>query len=46
MKYTALGRTRAETVLGGAFRGVARDRYFVSTKVGQYTDPDDDRRLS
>lgn len=36
----AYGGTRAETVLGRAFRGVARDRYVVSTKVGKYTDPD------
>lgn len=36
----AYGGTRAETVLGRALRGVARDRYVVSTKVGKYTDPD------
>ena len=36
----AYGGTRAETVLGRALRGVARDRYFVSTKVGKYTNPD------
>lgn len=30
------GATRAETVLGRALRGVARDRYFLATKVGQY----------
>jgi L-galactose dehydrogenase len=36
----AYGGTRAETVLGKALRGVARDRYFLSTKVGKYTDPD------
>lgn len=36
----AYGGTRSETVLGKALRGVARDRYFLSTKVGKYTDPD------
>ncbi|MGC1784313.1 MAG: aldo/keto reductase [Acidobacteriaceae bacterium] len=35
----AYGGTRSETVLGKALRGVARDRYFLSTKVGKYTDP-------
>lgn len=30
------GATRAETVLGRALRGVARDRYHLATKVGQY----------
>ncbi|HWA87623.1 MAG TPA: aldo/keto reductase [Opitutus sp.] len=30
------GATRAETVLGKALRGVARDRYHLATKVGQY----------
>lgn len=30
------GATRAETVLGKALKGVARDRYFLATKVGQY----------
>lgn len=30
------GATRAETVLGRALRGVARDRYILATKVGQY----------
>ncbi len=30
------GATRAETVLGRALRGVARDRYLLATKVGQY----------
>ena len=30
------GATRAESVLGLALRGVARDRYFLATKVGQY----------
>ncbi|MEI8376327.1 MAG: aldo/keto reductase [Planctomycetota bacterium] len=35
----AYGGTRSETVLGKALRGVPRDRYFLSTKVGKYTDP-------
>lgn len=35
----AYGGTRSETVLGKALRGVSRDRYFISTKVGKYTDP-------
>jgi len=30
------GATRAEAVLGRALRGVARDRYYLATKVGQY----------
>ena len=30
------GDTRAETVLGKALRGVARDRYVLATKVGRY----------
>ena len=30
------GITKAETVLGRALRGVARDRYYLATKVGQY----------
>lgn len=33
----AYGGTLAETVLGKALRGVRRDRYFLSTKVGKYT---------
>lgn len=32
------GATRAETVLGRALAGVARDRYVLATKVGQYGD--------
>ena len=32
------GKTRAETVLGRALKGVARDRYILATKVGQYGD--------
>ncbi len=35
----AYGGTRSETVLGKALRGVPRDRYYLSTKVGKYTDP-------
>jgi L-galactose dehydrogenase len=35
----AYGGTRSETVLGNALRGIPRDRYFLSTKVGKYTDP-------
>jgi len=36
----AYGGTRSETVLGKALRGVPRDRYFLSTKVGKYTNPE------
>lgn len=32
------GKTRAETVLGKALKGVVRDRYILATKVGQYGD--------
>lgn len=35
----AYGATRSETVLGKALKGVPRDRYFLSTKVGKYTEP-------
>jgi len=35
----AYGGTRSETLLGRALRGVPRNRYFISTKVGKYTDP-------
>jgi L-galactose dehydrogenase len=35
----AYGGTRSETVLGKALHGIARNRYFLSTKVGKYTDP-------
>src|ERR1700722_16099378 len=35
----AYGGTVAETVLGKALRGVPRDRYYLSTKVGKYTKP-------
>jgi L-galactose dehydrogenase len=35
----AYGGTVAERVLGKALRGVPRDRYYLSTKVGKYTRP-------
>ena len=35
----AYGGTRAETVLGRALRGVPRDGFYLSTKVGKYTSP-------
>jgi L-galactose dehydrogenase len=35
----AYGGTVSETVLGKALRGVPRDRYYLSTKVGKYTKP-------
>lgn len=35
----AYGGTRSETVLGQALRGIPRDRYFLSTKIGKYTNP-------
>ena len=35
----AYGATRSETVLGKALKGVSRDRYYLSTKVGKYTEP-------
>lgn len=35
----AYGGTLSETILGKALRGVSRDRYFLSTKVGKYTKP-------
>ena len=35
----AYGATRSETVLGKALKEVPRDRYFLSTKVGKYTEP-------
>jgi L-galactose dehydrogenase len=34
----AYGGTVAETVLGKALKGIPRVRYFLSTKVGKYTD--------
>lgn len=36
----AYGGTVSETVLGRALKGIPRSRYFLSTKVGKYTDPD------
>ncbi len=36
----AYGGTVAETVLGKALRGIARDRYYLSTKAGKFTDPE------
>jgi L-galactose dehydrogenase len=36
----AYGGTRSETVLGKALRGVPRDRYYLSTKIGKYTNPE------
>jgi len=33
----AYGGTLAETVLGKALKGIARDRYILSTKAGKYT---------
>jgi L-galactose dehydrogenase len=38
----AYGGTRSEIVLGKALRGIPRNRYSLSTKVGKYTDPDKD----
>ena len=35
----AYGGTLAETVLGKALKGVPRNRYYLSTKVGKYTQP-------
>jgi L-galactose dehydrogenase len=35
----AYGGTRSETVLGKALKGVPRDQYVLSTKVGKYTNP-------
>jgi aryl-alcohol dehydrogenase-like predicted oxidoreductase len=35
----AYAGTVSETVLGKALRGVPRDRYYLSTKVGKYTKP-------
>ncbi len=35
----AYGGTRSETVLGKALQGIPRDRYFLSTKIGKYTNP-------
>ena len=35
----AYGATRSETLLGKALKGIPRDRYVLSTKVGKYTRP-------
>jgi L-galactose dehydrogenase len=35
----AYAGTLSETVLGKALRGIPRDRYYLSTKVGKYTKP-------
>ncbi len=35
----AYGATVAETLLGKALKGIPRDRYYLSTKVGKYTQP-------
>jgi L-galactose dehydrogenase len=35
----AFGGTVSESVLGKALRGIPRTRYFLSTKVGKYTQP-------
>jgi L-galactose dehydrogenase len=36
----AYGGTRAEAMLGRALKGIPRDRYYLSTKVGKYTNPE------
>jgi aryl-alcohol dehydrogenase-like predicted oxidoreductase len=36
----AYGGTRSEAVLGKALRGIPRDRYFLSTQIGKYTNPE------
>jgi aryl-alcohol dehydrogenase-like predicted oxidoreductase len=36
----AYGATRSETVLGKALKGISRERYILSTKVGKYTSAD------
>lgn len=36
----AYGGTRSETVLGKALHGIPRDRYYLSTKIGKYTNPE------
>jgi L-galactose dehydrogenase len=36
----AYGATRAEAVLGQALKGVARNRYVLSTKIGKYSHTD------
>ncbi len=36
----AYGGTRSETVLGKALRGIPREHYYLSTKIGKYTNPE------
>lgn len=36
----AYGGTRSERMLGKALKGIPRNRYFLSTKVGKYTNPE------
>jgi L-galactose dehydrogenase len=36
----AYGGTQGERVLGKALNGIARHRYYLSTKVGKYTNPE------
>ena len=36
------GLTKAETVLGKALKGIARERYYLATKVGRYGDSEFD----
>jgi aryl-alcohol dehydrogenase-like predicted oxidoreductase len=36
----AYGGTRSETVLGKALHGIPRESYFLSTKIGKYTNPE------
>ena len=36
----AYGGTRSETVLGKALRSIPRDQYYLSTKIGKYTNPE------
>ena len=38
----AYGETLAETNLGKALKGIARDRYYVATKVGSYSEANGD----
>ena len=40
----AYGALRSETVLGKALRDIPRDRYFLSTKTGKYSNTDFDYR--
>lgn len=35
----AYGGTVAEIILGKALKGISRDHYYLSTKVGKYTEP-------